>query len=195
MSGVARSVAVFCGSSGRVAEVHREAARALGEEIARRQLRLVYGGGDIGLMGLVADAALAAGGEVVGVIPRFLVDLEVAHRGLSELVVVETMHDRKRAMAERAGGFVVLPGGLGTLDEAIEIVTWRQLRLHEKPVVLLDVASYWKPLLELVDHLIREGFAHPDHRALLARAETAEQAVRLATTPATPLAGADLKWS
>jgi uncharacterized protein (TIGR00730 family) len=194
MSDVARSVAVFCGSSGRVAEIHREAARALGEEIARRALRLVYGG-DIGLMGLVADAALAAGGEVVGVIPRFLVDLEVAHRGLTELVVVETMHDRKRAMAERAGGFVVLPGGLGTLDEAIEIVTWRQLRLHQKPVVLLDVDSYWKPLLELVDHLIHEGFAHPDHRALLDRADTVDQAVTLATAPAPPLVGADLKWS
>jgi uncharacterized protein (TIGR00730 family) len=146
-------------------------------------------------MSLSTDPALAAGGEVVGVIPRFLVDLEVAHRGLTELVVVETMHDRKRAMAERAGGFVVLPGGLGTLDEAIEIVTWRQLRLHEKPVVLLDVDSYWRPLLDLVDHLIREGFAHPDHRALLARAETVEEAVTLATAPAASLAAVDLKWS
>jgi uncharacterized protein (TIGR00730 family) len=195
MSDGVRSVAVFCGSSGRVAEIHREAAAELGRVIASRGIRLVYGGGDIGLMGLVADAALAAGGEMVGVIPRFLVDLEVAHRGLTELVVVETMHDRKRAMAERAGGFVVLPGGLGTLDEAIEIVTWRQLRLHEKPVVLLDVDSYWRPLLDLVDHLIREGFAHPDHRALLARAETVEEAVTLATAPAASLAAVDLKWS
>lgn len=190
-----RSIGVFCGSSSRVAEAHREAARELGREIAARGLRLVYGGGDIGLMGLLADAALAAGGEVVGVIPRFLVDLEVAHHGLSELVVVETMHDRKREMAERSDAFVVLPGGFGTLDESIEIVTWRQLRLHEKPVVLLDVAGYWRPLLDLVDHMIREGFAHEEHRTLLALADTVDAAIATASRPVPRPAGADLKWT
>src|SRR6185503_522242 len=137
-----RSVCVFCGSSSRIADAHRTAAAELGTLIAARGLRLVYGGGRIGLMGVLADAALAAGGEVVGVIPQFLVDLEVAHTGLTELRVVPTMHDRKRAMFELADAFVVLPGGLGTLDETIEIVTWKQLGLHDKPVVLVEVGSF-----------------------------------------------------
>ena len=189
------TLGVFCGSSSRVALAHREAAAGLGRAIAERGHRIVYGAGNIGLMGLLADAALAAGGEVVGVIPRFLVDLEVAHRGLTELRVVETMHERKRAMADLADGFVVLPGGFGTLEEAIEVVTWRQLRLHEKPVVLLDVGGFWGPLVALVDHMIAEGFAHAEHARLITVVSSIDEALTAATTLAPAVASADLKWT
>ena len=129
--------------------------------MAERRIRLVFGGGSIGLMGVVADAVLEAGGEAVGVIPDFLVKHEVAHRRLTETVVVDTMHQRKLRMFDLADGFVVLPGGLGTLDEAIEIVTWKQLRLHAKPIVVVDVAGYWRPFKALFTSVIAGGFAHP----------------------------------
>ncbi|MGH7820194.1 MAG: TIGR00730 family Rossman fold protein, partial [Candidatus Binatia bacterium] len=137
------SLAVFCGSSRRVAEEHRRAAAEIGAALARRRMRLVYGGGRVGLMGILADAALAAGGEVIGVIPDFLFDLELGHTGLSRLERVGTMHERKRRMSELADGFLALSGGLGTLDETIEIITWKQLRLHEKPIVVWNVGGLW----------------------------------------------------
>ncbi len=189
-----RSVCVFCGSSSRVDDVYRSAAVRLGGELAARSVELVYGGGRVGLMGLLADAALAAGGRVVGVIPRFLVELEVAHRGLTELRVVGDMHERKRTMAELADAFVVLPGGLGTLEEAIEVITWKQLGLHDKPVVLVDERGYWRPLRELVDHMIAEGFAHPEHVGLFTTVASVDAVFdALAAAPATA-ARADLKW-
>jgi uncharacterized protein (TIGR00730 family) len=184
------SVCVFCGSSAGVADDHGAAARELGAALARRGIRLVYGGGRIGLMGLVADAAIAAGGEVVGVIPRFLVDLEVAHLGLSDLRIVDTMHDRKRVMAELADAFLVLPGGLGTLEESVEIVTWRQLALHDKPIVFVSVRGFWEPFAALVDRFLEEGFAHPTHRGLFALAGSVDEALeQLATAeePAVPI--------
>ena len=159
------SLCVFCGSSSRVADAHRAAATRLGTLVATHGMRLVYGGGRVGLMGLLADAALAAGGEVIGVIPQFLVDLEVAHTGLTELRVVESMHERKRTMAELAEAFVALPGGFGTLEEAVEVMTWYQLGLHRKPTVLLSVDGFWEPFRELAERFVREGFAHPDQRA------------------------------
>jgi uncharacterized protein (TIGR00730 family) len=154
-----KRVCVYCGSSGRVDEIYRAAATRLGVILAKAGLDLVYGGGRIGLMGLLADAALASGGHVTGVIPNFLHDRELAHSGLSELLLVDSMHERKRRMFELADAFVVLPGGLGTLDETFEIVTWKQLGLHDKPVVLVDVARYWMPLIELVEHVVASGFA------------------------------------
>ncbi len=154
-----KRVCVYCGSSGRVDEIYRAAATRLGVILAKAGLDLVYGGGRIGLMGLLADAALASGGHVTGVIPNFLHDRELAHSGLSELLLVDSMHERKRRMFELADAFVVLPGGLGTLDETFEIVTWKQLGLHDKPVVLVDVAEYWMPLIELVEHVVASGFA------------------------------------
>lgn len=153
------SVCVYCGSSSRVADIHKQAAHALGDGLARRGIRLVYGGGRVGLMGIVADAALAAGGEVVGIIPEHIQSAEVEHTGLTELHVVDSMHTRKRMMVERSDAFVVLPGGLGTLDETFEILTWKQLGLHDKPIVIADVDGYWRPLLGLIDHMIAEGFA------------------------------------
>jgi len=192
---VVSSLCVFCGSSIRVAAVYREAAAELGAAIARRGMRLVYGGGRVGLMGLLADAALGAGGDVVGVIPEFLRGLEVAHTGLTELRVVPTMHDRKRAMFEVADAFLVLPGGLGTLDETIEIVTWKQLGLHDKPVVLLDVGGFWRRLRALMDGIVAEGFAHPEHAGLWTTVGTIEAALDAVHRAAGPRAGADAKWS
>ena len=160
------SVCVYCGSSSRVADVHKDAAHMLGDGLARRGIRLVYGGGRVGLMGIAADAALAAGGHVVGIIPEHIQAAEIEHTGLTELHVVDSMHTRKRMMVDRSDAFVVLPGGLGTLDEAFEILTWKQLGLHDKPVVIVDVDGYWRPLLGLVDHMVAQGFAQPAHLAL-----------------------------
>jgi uncharacterized protein (TIGR00730 family) len=160
-------VCVFCGSNPGAREIYADAARRLGVALAEAGIGLVYGGASVGLMGTIADAALAAGGEVVGVIPRALVDREIAHGGVSQLVVVGTMHERKAKMAELADAFVALPGGFGTLDELAEIVTWGLLGLHQKPIGLYDVEGYWAPLLQFFDHAVVEGFIRPAHRALI----------------------------
>lgn len=159
-------VAVFCGSSPGGTPAFGAAAAALGAGLARAGRVLVYGGGQMGLMGVVADAALAAGGRVVGVIPDFLLRREVAHLALSELVVTDSMHSRKTAMFDRADAFVVLPGGLGTLDEAVEIITWRQLGLHDKPILVCDVLGSAAPLVAAVEAAIAQGFARPQARHL-----------------------------
>jgi uncharacterized protein (TIGR00730 family) len=162
-----RSICVFCGSSSGVQPQYAEAARMLGREAAARDLRIVYGGASVGLMGLVADSALEQGGEVVGVIPRALVDREIAHAGLTQLLVVDTMHQRKARMAELADAFVALPGGIGTLEELFEIWTWGQLGLHAKPYGVLNTAGYYTGLFEFLDHACHEGFVRPSQRAML----------------------------
>ena len=162
-----QSICVFCGSSSGSRDVYRAAAEAVGKRLAERKLGLVFGGGSCGLMGVVADAAIAAGGQVIGVIPKAIERREIAHRGLSELRVVASMHERKAMMAELSDGFIALPGGLGTLEELFEVLTWAQLGIHEKPVALLNVAGYFDPLLALLDHYVREGFLRPEHHALL----------------------------
>jgi uncharacterized protein (TIGR00730 family) len=154
-----RSLCVYCGSSGAVDEQYRAAATELGASLAAAAIELVYGGGRVGLMGLLADAVLAGGGRVVGIIPARLRDAELAHHGATELVIAGSMHDRKRIMAERADAFAVLPGGTGTLDETFEILTWRQLGLHDKPIFLVDIAGYWRPLIALLEHIVSRGFA------------------------------------
>ncbi len=156
-----RSLCILCGSREGSDPAYRQAAIRLGQLMAQHGVRLIYGGGSIGLMGVLADTVLAAGGEVVGVIPDFLVRYEVGHRRLTDLVITGSMHDRKRRMFEMADGFVVLPGGLGTLDETFEIITWKQLRLHDRPIVILDTAGYWGPLEALIRAAIDGGFAHP----------------------------------
>ena len=173
-----RSLCVLCGSREGIDPVYREAAIQLGRLIAERDMRLVYGGGSIGLMGIIADAVLSAGGEVVGVIPDFLIRYEVGHRQLTDLVVTDSMHDRKRRMFEMADAFVVLPGGLGTLDETFELITWRQLRLHDSPIIILDVDGYWAPLLQLIDAVIATGFAHPATTDLFTVAHTPEEVLQ-----------------
>ena len=161
-----KSVAVFCGAQPGHDPACREAATELGAGLAHAGMRLVYGGGRVGLMGAVADAALAGGGEVVGIIPAFLTRMEIAHDGVAEMVVTDGMHDRKRRMFAMADAFVTLPGGLGTLDETIEIVTWKQLRLHDKPILLCDVAGSASGFLSAIDHAIDGGFAQPEVRCL-----------------------------
>jgi uncharacterized protein (TIGR00730 family) len=161
------SVCVYCGSRFGVAPAFRAAAEALGQAIARRGWRLVYGGGNVGLMGAVADATLAGGAEVIGVIPERLVGLEVGHRGLTALHVVETMHDRKRQMAELADVFVALPGGIGTLEELFEVWTWRHLGYHDQPIGLLNVAGFYDQLLAFMAHTQTSGFADASQQAML----------------------------
>jgi len=162
-----RRLCVYCGSSGAVDRQYREAATELGACLAAAGIGLVYGGGRVGLMGLLADAALARGGEVIGIIPSRLRDAELAHLGTTELVVVETMHERKRLMAERADAFAVLPGGIGTLDEMFDVLSWKQLGLHNKQILLADVGGYWAPLRQLLDNIVVTGFAHEQTRGLL----------------------------
>ncbi|MBO0738029.1 MAG: TIGR00730 family Rossman fold protein [Alphaproteobacteria bacterium] len=162
-----RRLCVYCGSSDAVDRQYRDAASELGACLASSGIGLVYGGGRVGLMGLLADAALAGGGAVTGIIPLRLRDAELAHSGISELLVVDGMHERKRVMAEKADAFAILPGGIGTLDETFEIVSWKQLGLHRKPILLVDIAGYWKPLLRVFDHLVAEGFARPQVPGLL----------------------------
>ena len=169
-----RRLCVFCGSSKGSREVYADQARRLGEALAARGLGLVYGGGHIGLMGVLADALLQAGGEVIGVIPQALVDKELAHGGLTELRVVTTMHQRKALMADLADGFLALPGGFGTADEFFEVLTWAQLGLHDRPVGLLNVAGFFDPLLAWLDHTVAEGFIKPVHRRLLLEAQEPE---------------------
>jgi uncharacterized protein (TIGR00730 family) len=165
-----RSICVYAGSNPGDDPTHAETARALGTLLAERGIGVVYGGGRTGLMGAVADATLAAGGTVVGIIPGHLEEREVAHRGLTELVVVGSMHERKTLMAERADAFVALPGGLGTLEELVEVATWTQLGIHDKPVGLLDSAGYWRPLDAFLEHAVAAGFLHPEHRKAIVRA-------------------------
>ncbi len=166
-SGTLRRVTVFCGSNPGTDPAFVAAAEALGTELVRRGIGLVYGGGAVGLMGVVADAVLAAGGEVTGVIPQHLWAKEVGHRGLTELLVVDSMHERKLAMADRADAFVALPGGVGTFEELFEVLTWTQLGIHQKPAGVLDVAGFYGPLLGFLDRTVAAGFLRPAHRALL----------------------------
>jgi uncharacterized protein (TIGR00730 family) len=162
-----RRLCVYCGSSGAVDRQYREAASELGARLAMAEIGVVYGGGRVGLMGLLADAALAAGGVVTGVIPARLRDAELAHHGATELVVVDSMHERKRVMAERADAFAILPGGIGTLDETFEILSWKQLALHNKPIFVVDIGGYWGPLRALLDYIVAKGFARPQTLDLL----------------------------
>lgn len=161
-----RRICVFCGSNVGARVEYLEAARGLGRLFAREGITLVYGGGSVGLMGELADAVLGAGGEVVGVIPQALWARDVGHRGLTDLRVVETMHERKAMMADLADAFIALPGGLGTLEEIFEVWTWSQLGLHEKPVGFLDVAGFYSPLMQFLDGAVRERFLKEPHRAI-----------------------------
>ena len=162
-----RRLCVYCGSSDAVDARYRQAAEELGGRLAAAGIELVYGGGRVGLMGRLANAALSAAGTVIGIIPRRLLDSEVAHLGVTELVVVDSMQDRKRLMAEKADAFAVLPGGIGTLDEFFEILSWKQLSLHDKPILLVDIGDYWAPLRALLDHIVINGFARPQTRGFV----------------------------
>lgn len=183
-----KSLCVFCGSSAGKDPAMAGMAYRLGASLAGHGIRLVYGGGNVGLMGQVAQGVMENGGFVTGVIPEHLLKMEVGHTGLSELVVVDNMHNRKARMFELADAFAVLPGGLGTLDETFEILTWKQLGLHDKPVVLVDEFGFWDPLLVMIDKMIADGFVAPRHRSLFAVAAKAEDAVPLALSMDSPSA-------
>lgn len=183
---------LYCGSKAGTNAAYADAAREFGRTCAERGVGLVFGGGSVGLMGLAANAAMSAGGEVIGVITEQLVGAEVAHHGLTRLEVVATMHERKARMSDLADGFVVLPGGFGTVDEFAEILTWNQLGILAKPVVLLDVDGYWAPLLEWADRAVEAGFVRAEHRSLAQRAVTVAEAITLATSSPPP---SSVKWA
>lgn len=174
-----RSICVFCGASTGNKPIYRAAAFALGNALAANGIRLVYGGGAVGLMGVVADAAMEAGGEVIGIIPQSLKDAEVGHQGLTRLEVVDGMHARKARMAELSDAFIALPGGLGTLEELFEVWTWAQLGYHQKPLGLLDVDQFYSKLSHFLDHLVDEGFVRTPHRDMLQRSESPHALLQL----------------
>ena len=181
-----RALCVYCGSSSQVSESHLRAARELGALAARAKVDIVYGGGRVGLMGALGEGALAAGGRVIGIIPEHLEVLEVGNRKSSEYIVVESMHARKQLMAERSDAFCALPGGLGTLDETFEIITWRQLKLHDKPVILANIEGYWDPLLRLVEHQTAEGYLHGGSAGLFHVVERVDQVLEVAAKAPRP---------
>ncbi|HZG64976.1 MAG TPA: TIGR00730 family Rossman fold protein [Rubrobacteraceae bacterium] len=173
------SICVFCGSNKGTRPAYAAAARLTGVELARRGIRVIYGGGSVGLMGALADAALEKGGEVVGVIPEALVSNEIAHAGLTKLHVVGSMHERKALMSDLSDGFLTLPGGYGTLEEFLEVLSWAQLSIHGKPCALLDVDGFYAPLASLFDKAVSEGFVRPDHRSLVLTGDHPEQLLDL----------------
>lgn len=187
-----KSVCVFCASSRGRDPRFMAAATELGTSLARRGLGVVYGGAHVGLMGAVADAALAAGGSVIGIMPRSMADREVAHTGLTQLHLVTTMHERKAMMATLSDAFIALPGGYGTMDEFFEALTWAQLGYHAKPCVLVNIAGFFDPLLLFVEGAVREGLLHPGNRGLILVADTVESALQLVASPAPAPAN---KWS
>ncbi|WP_127531569.1 LOG family protein [Paenibacillus kobensis] len=169
-----KTIAVFCGSSEGASSIYKESAIKLGQELARRQITLIYGGANVGLMGAVADAALEQGGQVIGILPTFLQNREIAHTGLTELMMVESMHERKAKMAEMADGFIALPGGPGTMEEYFEIFTWGQLGLHKKPCGFLNINQYFDPIVSMFDMMEREQFMQPKYRSMVITDHTAE---------------------
>lgn len=186
------NICVFCGSSSGNQPQFAEQTRLLGSRLAARDFGLVYGGGRVGLMGIVADAVLDNGGRAYGVIPQHLVDMETAHRGLTELDVVESMHARKARMEELSAGFIVLPGGIGTFEEVFEILTWNQIGLLAKPVVFFDVGGYFAPLFHSFEHMIDAGFVKPDCRKMLKKTSIVDEAIDIASGPA-PVVTAKLR--
>ncbi len=181
-----RSLCVYCGSSNNVDPAHLSAARETGRLAAGRGIEIVFGGGHVGMMGALADGALAAGGRVTGIIPEILRRREVAHDGASDMIVVDSMHTRKRKMFERADAFCALPGGMGTLDETFEIVTWKQLGLHDKPIVLANLGGFWDPLLVMLQHQVAQGYVQANQMRLfrvVERVESIFDALESAPTP------------
>ena len=174
-----KHICVFTGSNPGVRSIYQEETKKLGEELVKHGWGLVYGGGVVGLMGVIANAVLAAGGEAIGVIPHGLTLREVAHQHLTKLYTVNSMHERKALMSDIADAFVALPGGFGTFDELFEIITWAQLGIHQKPIALFNIAHYFDPLLTLVEHASSEGFIHPTHKQILQVGETTEEVLSM----------------
>ena len=159
-----KSVCVYCGSSSNVDDNFKKAAKAMGKILADNNIRLVYGGGKAGLMGIIADSVMENGGEAIGIIPSHISDREIQHTGLTELHIVESMHVRKQMMVDYSDAFVVLPGGIGTLDETCEIITWRQLGIHDMPIIIVNLDGYWTPFLSMIEHLVKQGFMRKEDK-------------------------------
>lgn len=172
-----KKICVFCGSSAGQNPIYKKAAAALGQFMADQQIELIYGGGNVGLMGIMADSAIASNGKCIGIIPQSIADLEIAHTGISELHVVKGMQERKAMMTEFADGFIALPGGFGTLDELMEVLTYNQLRIHDKPVGILNVNGYFDALLRFFDHCVTEGFVRVEHRQNIFVSDNAEELI------------------
>lgn len=181
-----QSVCVYCGSSNQIADKYKKATEQVGSGLAQRGTRVIYGGGHVGLMGLVADSAIKAGGQVIGIIPEHIRGQEVQHMGLTKLHVVPDMHTRKRMMVEHSDAFVILPGGLGTLDEAFEILTWKKLKLHNKPIIIFNQDGYWDEMLGLIDKTISVGFSQPSDRVLFKVATSVEEIFAILDEPTAP---------
>jgi uncharacterized protein (TIGR00730 family) len=179
MKSYLKKVCVFCGSSSGKRTEYAEAAIELGRELVRQNIGLVYGGGDVGLMGIIADTVMSEGGEVIGVIPQFLEQREVAHNELTELRIVDSMHERKALMSELSDGFIALPGGIGTFEELIEVLTWQQLGVQAKPCAVLNTCDYFEHMLEQLDHAVAEEFLKPKHRDLLLVASSSSDLIKL----------------
>ena len=186
-----KNIAVYCGSSTGTNEIYVKTAEMVGEHLAKNKIKLVYGAGSVGLMGITADKMLACAGEVIGVIPQFLMDLEVCHRNLTEMHITETMHERKMKMCQIADGIIALPGGYGTLDELFEMLTWSQLGLHEMPIGLLNVNGFYDPLLKMIQNMVDEGFLKKENQELLIVDETIEGLIEKMNSQERPKA---LKW-
>lgn len=172
-----KTICVYCGASTRVDSIYRETAARTGELLAKSGFNIVYGGGRLGLMGIMADSALANGTHVTGIIPKLLKEIEGTHPGLSKIEIVDTMHTRKRKMSELADAFIILPGGFGTLDELFEILTWRQLQMHDKPIIVVNTNGYWDSLKDLIYNIIEEKFATPAHAAFAKFVSSPDEAI------------------
>ena len=190
-----KRLCVFCGASSQVDPAYREAATQLGGILAENGIELVFGGGRVGLMGLTADATLKGGGKAIGIIPTHLHNVEIGHSGLTELHVVETLHERKALMFSRADAFAILPGGLGTLDETFEIITWKQLGLHDKPIVIVDVEGYWAPLLHMIERVVATGFAPERARKLFETIGTVQELLPLLASLPEPRNKGTSRWT
>ena len=188
------SLCVYCGSSARGAKSHMAAADKLGHQLAERGITLIYGGGRVGVMGRIADATLADGGEVVGIIPRFLDEYEIGHTDLTRLEICDSMHERKARMADLSDGFIVLPGGLGTLEELFETLTWKQLGLHTKPIVVVDQDGYWQPVRALIDSIIEQGYARQENADLLTFVATVDDIFPALAKLPSGVSKVDSKW-
>ena len=169
-----KSLCVYCGSSINVDDAYKVAAEQMGILLAENNIRLVYGGGKAGLMGIIADSVMKNGGEVTGIIPAHIADREIQHKGLTELQVVDTMHTRKQMMVDQSDAFLILPGGIGTLDETCEIMTWRQLGIHDKPIIIANIKDYWTPFLNMIDMVVKEGFMREDDKRIAIIVKTIE---------------------
>lgn len=189
-----KALCVYCGSSARGSAAHHKAAEELGTLFANNNIRLVYGGACMGMMGMVADATMKSGGKVTGITPQHLKNLESSHAGISELIVVDTMHERKQLMFDKSDGFVIMPGGFGTLDELFEIMTWKQILLHEKPVVVVNIDGYWEPLKALIAHVIKNGYALPAHDKLISFVDKVEDVLDALAKFQIPMPTLAEKW-